>query len=86
MIYIKKNWLQWTDAPPLYGPLKTLYNRFVRWSRMGVFARIFVELAQPGPDGEVIMIDSTHLKAHRTALSLLKGGPGRGQLEGLKAG
>ena len=32
---------------------------------MCAFARIFVELAQPGDDGETIMIDSTHLKAHR---------------------
>lgn len=29
---------------------------------MGVFARIFVELAQPGPEGETIMINSTHIK------------------------
>jgi putative transposase len=78
--------LQWKDAPFVYGPHKTLYNRFVRWSRMGVFARIFVELAQPGPDGETIMIDSTHLKAHRTAASLSKGGPGHGQSGGPKAG
>lgn len=41
---------------------------------MGIFARIFRELAQPGQDGETIMIDSTHLKAHRTASSLSKGG------------
>ena len=75
IIYIKKNGLQWKDTPAVYGPPKTLYNRFVRWARMGVFARIFVELAQPGPDGDVIMIDSTHLKAHRTAASLSKGGP-----------
>jgi transposase len=61
IIYIKKNGLQWKDAPSVYGPPKTLYNRFVRWSRMGVFARIFVELPQPGPNGETIMIDSTHL-------------------------
>lgn len=74
IIYIKKNGLQWKDAPAVYGPPKTLYNRFVRWSRMGVFARIFVELAQPGPDGDMIMIDSTHLKAHRTPESLSKGG------------
>jgi len=40
---------------------------------MGVFARIFVELAQPGADGDVIMIDGTHLKAHRTAAGLSKG-------------
>jgi hypothetical protein len=28
---------QWRDAPPACGPHKTLDNRFVRWSRMGVF-------------------------------------------------
>lgn len=72
--------------PPCYGPPKALYNRFVRWSRMGVFARIFVELAQPGPEGEVVMIYSTHLKAHRTAVSLSKGEPGRGPSDGQKAG
>jgi len=52
IIYIKKNGLQWKDAPSVYGPHKTLYNRFVRWSRMGVLARILVELAQPGPAGD----------------------------------
>lgn len=70
IIYKKKNGLQWKDAPAADGPPRILYNRFVRWSGMGVFARIFSELAQPGPDSEVIMIDSTHLKAHRMAASL----------------
>ena len=68
------NGLQWKDAPWAYGPPKMLYNRFVRWSRMGVFARIFIELVQPGPDGEMIMIDRSRLTAHRTAASLSKGG------------
>jgi transposase len=86
IIYIKKNGLQWKDAPAVDGPPKTLCNRFVRWSRMGVFARIFAEFAQPGLDGDVIMIDSTHLKAHRTAASLSKGGLARGPSDGPKAG
>ena len=66
--------LQWKDAPKAYGPYKMLYNRFVRWSRAGIFNTIFRELArQPGPrDG--LMIDATHLKVHRTAASLLKKG------------
>lgn len=34
IIYVKKNGLQWKDAPGVYGPPKTLYNRFVRWSRL----------------------------------------------------
>ena len=86
IIYIKKNGLQWKDAPLVYGPPKTLYNRFVRWSRMGVFARIFLELAQPGEDDDVIMIDSTHLKAHRTAASLSKGGIARAPSGAPRAG
>ena len=77
IIYIKKNGLQWKDAPSLYGPPKTLYNRFVRWSRMGVFARIMMGLAEQAPDNTTISIDATYLKAHRTATSLRskKGGP-----------
>jgi hypothetical protein len=41
---------------------------------MGVFDRIFAALAAEGPKPERIMIDATHLKAHRTAASLLKKG------------
>ena len=74
IIYVIKNGLRWSDAPAGYGPHKTLYNRFVRWSRMGVFNKIFAALAAEAGPPERLMIDSTHLKAHRTASSLLKKG------------
>jgi len=74
IIYVLKHGLQWKDAPREYGPYKTLYNRFVRWSRLGVFNTIFAELAKSAGSGGRIMIDATHLKAHRTAASLLKKG------------
>jgi transposase len=74
IVYVIRTGLQWKDAPKEYGPHKTLYNRFKRWSRLGVFGRIFVALASEGPKPERIMIDATHLKAHRTAASLLKKG------------
>ena len=77
ILHVLRNGLRWQDAPAVYGPHKTLYNRFARWSRLGVFARIFRDLAQPGADGDTLMMDSTHLKAHRTAASLRKGGRGR---------
>ncbi|PRX09708.1 UNVERIFIED_ORG: putative transposase of IS4/5 family DUF4096 [Martelella mediterranea] len=48
-----------------YGPHKTLYNRFIRWSRLGVFDRIFAALAGEAPRPQRIMIDATHLKALR---------------------
>ena len=74
IIFVIKNGLRWRDAPRTYGPHKTIYNRFIRWSRLGVFDRIFANLAGEGPKPERIMIDATHLKAHRTAASLLKKG------------
>ena len=80
IIFINRNGLRWCDAPREYGPPKTLYNRWVRWSRMGVFARIMEGLAAEsagGSERKTIMIDATYLKAHRTASSLRakKGGP-----------
>src|ERR1700754_3980505 len=74
IVYVIKHGLQWKDAPKGYGPHKTLYNRFIRWSRLGGFDRIFMALPGEGPKPERIMIDATHLKAHRTAASLLKKG------------
>ena len=72
IVFIIKNGLRWRDAPKEYGPHKTLYNRFIRWSRMGVFDRIFAELAAEFGLPQRLIIDSTHLKAHRTAASLFK--------------
>lgn len=74
IIYVIKHGLQWKDAPSGYGPHKTLYNRFIRWSRLGVFNRIFAALAGQAAEPDQLMIDATHLKAHRTAASLLKKG------------
>ena len=77
VIYVNRNGLMWKAAPAAYGPFKTLYNRWIRWSRMGVFARMLIELAREGQDTETLMLDATHLKAHRTASSLRaqKGAP-----------
>ena len=74
IVYVIRNGLQWKDAPKDHGPHKALNNRFIRWSRLGVFDRIFANLTGEGPRPERIMIDATHLKAHRTAESLLKKG------------
>lgn len=74
IVYVIRNGLMWKDAPRRYGPHKTLYNRFVRWSRLGVFERIFAALAAEAGPPDRLMIDATHLKPHRTAASLLKKG------------
>ena len=72
IIYVIRNGLMWRDAPVSYGPYKTIYNRFIRWSRTGVFARMLIELTNQAGDTDEIMIGATHLKAHRTAASLVK--------------
>lgn len=74
IIHAIRGGLMWRDAPGVYGPPKTLYNRFIRWSRIGVFDRIFATLAGGSEATDTVMIDATHLKAHRTAASLLKKG------------
>ncbi len=74
IVHVIRNGLRWRDAPPVHGPHKTLYNRFVRWSRLGVFSRIFAALTGEAGPPDRLMIDATHLKAHRTAASLYKKG------------
>jgi transposase len=70
IVDVIRDGLMWRDAPAVYGPHKTLYNRFVRWSRAGVFDRIFAALAAGSEATGAVMIDATHLEAHRTAASL----------------
>ena len=74
IIHVIRYGLIWRHAPSEYGPHKTLYNRFVRWSEAGVFNHIFAALAAEGRATGTVIIDATHLKAHRTAASLLKKG------------
>ncbi len=61
IVYVIRNGPQGKDAPSGYGPHKTLYNRFIRWSRLGVFDCIFSALVAEGPAPKRIMIDTTHL-------------------------
>jgi transposase len=69
-IFVKRNGLRWRDAPPVCGSHKTLYTRWRRWSRIGVFGRMLMPLAKAGQDASILMLDATHLKVHRTGASL----------------
>ncbi|MBU2031071.1 MAG: IS5 family transposase [Alphaproteobacteria bacterium] len=79
IIFVNRNGLRWRDAPAAYGPHKTLYNRWKRWSEAGVFVRMMEGLSGAQAERRTVMIDATYLKAHRTASSLRgkKGGLGR---------
>jgi hypothetical protein len=65
-------------------PIKTLYNRFIRWSKGGVFAKILQKLAKGGTN--ILMMDATHLKVHRTTASLKEGDFRRGRSDEAKEG
>jgi transposase len=66
---------RWRDCPPEYGPYTTIYNRFNRWSRQGIWTDIFYALT--GSTGMIgtVAVDSTHIKAHRSAAGAKRGGP-----------
>ena len=70
IIHVIRNGLRWRDAPADNGAHNTLYNRWARWSHMGIFARILTELTFEGGKTDTLMIDATRLKAHRTASSM----------------
>ncbi|SHF30190.1 transposase, IS5 family [Ruegeria intermedia] len=70
IIFINRNGLRWRDAPREYGPHKTLYSRWKRWSEKGIFAQMVVGLTAEHGEEKTVMIDTTYLKAHCTATSM----------------
>ncbi len=85
IVHVLQSGCRWRDAPPVYGPSKTLYNRFVRWARKGVWERVFTELAEAGGPPGTLMLDATHVKAHRSAAGG-KGGRSSRRSDGRGAG
>jgi transposase len=75
IVHVLKSGCRWADAPAIYGPKKTLYNRFVRWAAKGVWLDIFHALAAAGGPPAEVLIDSSAVKAHRCAAGA-KGGSG----------
>jgi transposase len=83
ILHVLKSGCRWSDCPPEYGPPTTIYNRFVRWAERGVWENMFRALAGGGRALQTQMIDSTHVKAHRSAGG--KGGSKIRQLVGREA-
>lgn len=67
IFHMLRSGARWRDCPAAYGPYTTIYNRFNRWSRQGLWHAIFE--AATGHSGlyGTVAIDSTHIKAHRSA-------------------
>ena len=67
IVHVLKSGCRWCQCPPGYGPHTTIYNRFVRWARRGCWENLFRELAGCGQSMDTQMINSAHVKAHRSA-------------------
>jgi transposase len=65
---------RWRDCPEFYGPYTTVYNRFNRWSRQGIWTNVYYALTGKTGTYGAMSVDSTYIKAHRSAAGA-KGGP-----------
>jgi transposase len=73
ILHVLKIGCRWCDCPQDYGPSTTIYNRFNRWSKAGIWQRMAEQLVVHDAL-EVQCIDSTTAKAHRCSAGG-KGGP-----------
>ena len=67
ILHVLKTGCRWRDVPPVDGPPTTIYNRYNRWSQRRVWQRMFAKMAAAGPIPDELSIDSSHVKAHRSA-------------------
>jgi transposase len=67
ILHVLTSGCRWRDCPTASGPYTTIYNRFNRWSRRGFWRAMLTALAKSGSAGEAAAIDSTDVKAHRSA-------------------
>lgn len=74
VIWLVKGGHSWKEIPEKYGNFDTIRKRFARWSIDGVFRKVFKSLAEKAKKSTPVMIDSTTVKAHRTASSMCSDG------------
>ena len=75
IVHVLTSGCRWRDCPAAYGPRTTVYNRFNRWSRRGFWRAMLAALAAVGWVAETAALDSTYVRAHRSAHGA-KGGHG----------
>ena len=75
VLYRYRTGIPWRDLPERFGDFRVVHTRHSRWSKSGVWKRIFDALAQDA-DNEYAMIDSTIVRAHQHSAGA-KGGAWR---------
>jgi transposase len=69
--WIAKTGAQWRDLPERFGNWNSVWRRFDRWARKGVWRRVFQTLQDP--DLEWLLLDSSVIRAHQHAAGAKKG-------------
>lgn len=71
VIWVIKGGHSWSEIPAIYGNFDTIRKHFARWSKAGIFRKVFSALTARVKKSTPAMIDSTIVKAHRMASSML---------------
>jgi len=71
MLWVLKTGAPWRDLPAHYGSWNTVYSRFSRWSKQGLWGKLLAELARD-EDGQSYLIDATIVRAHQDAAGAQK--------------
>ena len=73
VLWILRTGAPWPDLPERFGKYNSVFQRFNRWSKKGIWQRVFEALQDP--DLEWLMIDSTTVRAHQHASGQKKAPP-----------
>ena len=71
IFYVLRTGSPWRDLPERYGPYTTVYNRFNRWRKAGIWDRLMDAIVN-AHDGKVQMIDSSIVRVHQHASGVKK--------------
>ena len=71
VLWIAKTGAPWPDLPERFGKWRSVWKRFDRWARKGVWERVFREMQDP--DLEWLILDTTVIRAHQHAAGAKKG-------------
>ncbi len=73
IFWLARTGAHWRALPAYFGKWNSVYVRFNRWCRDGVFESLFKAMSSD-PDFEYILVDSTIVRAHQHSAGAQKGG------------
>jgi len=72
IFWVLRSGARWADLPERYGPPTTIYNRFNRWRKAGVWDRL-MDVVTKAHDGNVRMIDTSIVRVHQQGATAKRG-------------